>query len=339
MLRQPSVMQYSWPGGYCPPIPAWRSTALLIIHSQYGYRDPSWGDGASNPDYEKNVSSLIAKFRSYSETTPEDELPLIIHVQLKPIWINSPLYPEKVGPYGVNGEEKMGIDFLECSVPLVQRPEGPNEPSNLSESAASSKPAASFKPAASSEPVASSKPTDSSKSTASPKPGNPSRSPLNEVVITSRGPNAFNNTPLESLLKKRNIRTLLIAGIPTDHAVSTTVRSAYDLAMDGKWGGPGYVEDTFKWLSTDGAGVYGQKKHVYSNQEVSQEDLVDYAVDIARIVIIDDATRAFGKGGVDAEIVHRVHIESLNPFAEVTSTANVLRQLYQDERWRTWTFS
>lgn len=321
MLRQPSVMQYSWPGGYCPPIPAWRSTALLIIHSQYGYRDPSWGDGASNPDYEKNVTSLIAKFRSYSETTPEDELPLIIHVQLKPIWVNSPLYSEKVGPYGTNGEEKKGIDFLECSVPLIQRPEGPTEPSSLSESTMSSKLVAS------SEPVA------------SPELDNPSRLPLNEVVITSRGPNVFNNTPLESLLKKRNIRTLLIAGIPTDHAVSTTVRSAYDLAMDGKWGGPGYVEDTFKWLSTDGAGVYGSKKHVYGNQDVSQEDLVDYAIDMARIVVIGDATRAFGKGGVDAEIVHRVHIESLNPFAEVTSTANVLRQLYQDERWKTWTFS
>jgi nicotinamidase-related amidase len=36
------------------------------------------------------------------------------------------------------------------------------------------------------------------------------------------------------LLKRRNIRTLLIAGISTDHAVSTTVRSAYDLAIDGR---------------------------------------------------------------------------------------------------------
>ncbi|EHK40197.1 hypothetical protein TRIATDRAFT_41585 [Trichoderma atroviride IMI 206040] len=270
-------MQYSWPGGYCPPIPAWRSTALLVINSQYGYRDPSWGDGASNPDYEKNVSSLIAKFRSYSETTPEDELPLIIHAQLKPIWVNSPLYPGKTGPYGP---------------------------------------------------------------TASLESANSSRSPSNEVIITCRGPNVFSNTPLESLLKKRNIRTLLVAGISTDHAVSTTVRSAYDLAMDGRWGGPGYIEDTFRWLHTDGAGVYGQKKHVFGgNQEVSQEDLVDYAVDMARIILIGDGTRCFGKGGVDADMVHRVHVESLNAFAEVINTATVLRQLYQDERWKKWTFS
>ncbi|KAM0513168.1 hypothetical protein ACHAPE_008014 [Trichoderma viride] len=322
MLRQPSVMQYSWPGGYCPPIPAWRSTALLIIHSQYGYRDPSWGDGASNPDYEKNVSSLIAKFRSYSETTPEDELPLIIHAQLKPIWANSPLYPGKTGLYGANGEEKEGVDFLECSVPLVIDP------------------TASPEPTASSDSVVLPEPTQASGPAASPPPGNSSRSPSNEVIITCRGPNAFSNTPLESLLKKRNIRTLLIAGIPTDHAVSTTVRSAYDLAMDGQWGGPGYIEDTFRWLHTDGAGVYGQKKHVFGgNQEVSQEDLVDYAVDMARIILIGDGTRCFGKGGVDAEVVHRVHVESLNAFAEVTNTATVIRQLYQDERWKTWTFS
>lgn len=338
MLRQPSVMQYSWPGGYCPPIPAWRSTALLIIHSQYGYRDASWGDGASNPDYEKNVSSLIAKFRSYSKTTPEDELPLIIHAQLKPIWANSPLYPEKTGPYGVNGEEKKGMDFLECSVPLIHRPEGPDEPSSPPEPAYSSEPTASSDSVVSPEPTCTG--TQASEPAASPPPGNSSRSPSNEVIITCRGPNAFSNTPLESLLKRRNIRTLLIAGISTDHAVSTTVRSAYDLAMDGRWGGPGYIEDTFKWLHTDGAGVYGQKKHVFGgNQEVSQEDLVDYAVDMARIILIGDGTRCFGKGGIDAEVVHRVHVESLNAFAEVTNTATVIRQLYQDERWKTWTFS
>lgn len=332
MLRQPSVMQYSWPGGYSPPIPAWRSTALLIIHSQYGYRDPSWGDGASNPDYEKNVSSLIAKFRSYSETTPKDELPHIIHAQLKPIWANSPLYPGKTGPYGTNGEEKEGVDFLECSVPLVQRPEGPDEPSSPPEPTISSTSAVS-------DSVVSPEPTHASEPNASPEPGNSSCSPANEVVITCRGPNAFNNTILESFLKERNIRTLLVAGIPTDHAVSTTVRSAYDLAMDGKWGGPGYIEDTFKWLHTDGAGVYGQKKHVFGGTQVTQEDLVDYAVDMARIILIGDGTRCFGKGGVDAEMVHRVHVESLSAFAEVTNTATVIRQLYQDERWKTWTFS
>jgi hypothetical protein len=223
-----------------------------MIHSQYGYRDPSWGDGASNPDYEKNVFSLLAKFRSYSETTPEDELPLIIYAQLKPIWANSPLYPGKTSPYGANGEEKEGVDFLECSVPLVQRPEGPDEPSSLLEPTvppepfSPSEPTASSESAVASDSVVSSESTHASEPNALSKLGNSSCSPANEVIITYRGPNTFNNTILESLLKERNIRTLLVAGILTDHAVSTTVRSAYDLAMDGKWGALSYIKDTFK---------------------------------------------------------------------------------------------
>jgi hypothetical protein len=132
--------------------------------------------------------------------------------------------------------------------------------------------------------------------------------------------------------KDTNIRTLLVAGIPTDHAVSTTVRSSYDIAMDGKWGGPGYIEDTFTWLHTDGEGVYGQKKHVFGGtQEVRQENLVDCAVEMARIILISD-------GGVDAETVHRVHVESLSALVEITNTATILHQLYLDEIWKTWTF-
>jgi hypothetical protein len=63
----------------------------LIIYSPYGYRDLSWVDVVSNLHYEKSISSLIAKFRSYSETTPEDELPLTIHAQHMPIWVKSPI--------------------------------------------------------------------------------------------------------------------------------------------------------------------------------------------------------------------------------------------------------
>ncbi|KAL7926965.1 hypothetical protein ACQKWADRAFT_279147 [Trichoderma austrokoningii] len=101
------------------------------------------------------------------------------------------------------------------------------------------------------------------------------------------------------LVEKEKHKTLLVAGIPTDHAISATVRSAYDLAIDGKWGGPGHIEDTFKWLHTDGVGVYERKQHHFGgNQEVSQEGLVDYAVDMARIILIGDGTRCFGKGGV-----------------------------------------
>ncbi|KAL7796686.1 hypothetical protein V8C37DRAFT_408178 [Trichoderma ceciliae] len=285
---------YPWPGDSIAPIPAKSTTALLIIHSQYGFRDVSaWGDGASNPDYEKNVSSLIAKLRSLFEATPRGERPVIIHVQFKTVWTDSPLFTGKVGPYGANGEEKRAIDFLECSVPLVQRPGGPvfvymfDEP-------------------------------DGPPPPPPPKPDNHPRPPSDEIIMTSHGHSVFINTPLEFLLNKKGIKTLLIAGIPLDQAVSTAVRSAQNLALTGKWGGQGNIEDTARCsLWTDGAAVYGGPKS-------------ELAVNMPRIILVDDATRTFGKGGVDAETVHRVHIESLKEFAEMRSTSEVISALGQD---------
>jgi hypothetical protein len=291
-------LKYPWPGDSIAPIPVRSTTALLIIHSQYGYRDTSaWGDGASNPDYEKNVSSLIAKFRGIFASSPQHERPVIIHVQFKTVWTDSPLFTGKVGPYGANGEEKRAIDFLECSVPLVQRPEGPvflytfDEPDGPPPQ---------------------------------PKPDDPPRPPSDEILMTSHGHSIFINTPLEFLLNEKGIKTLLIAGIPTDHAISTAVRSAQNLALTGKWGGQGNMEDTaLSSLWTDGAGVYG---YLEKNQG-GQEGQHGLAVDMPRIILIGDATRTFGKGGIDAETVHRVHVESLKEFAEVRSTSEVISAL------------
>ncbi|EHK21044.1 uncharacterized protein TRIVIDRAFT_8175, partial [Trichoderma virens Gv29-8] len=216
-------------------------TALLIIHSQYGYRDiAAWGDGASNPGYESNVSNLIAKFRSIFAATPQGERPIIIHVQFKTVWTDSPLFTGK--------------------------PNGPPTP---------------------------------------PKPDDPPRPPSDEILMTSHGHSVFINTPLEFLLNKKGIKTLLIAGIPTDYAVSTAVRSAQNLALTGKWGGRGNMEDN------------------------NEGDNGELAVDMPRIILVHDATRAFGKGGVDAETVHRVHVESLKEFAEVRSAHEVISALGQ----------
>ncbi|RFU73943.1 isochorismatase family domain-containing [Trichoderma arundinaceum] len=291
--------KYPWPGDSIAPIPAKSTTALLIIHSQYGYRDASaWGDGASNPSYEKNISDLIAKLRSIFAATPQGQRPVIIHVQFKTVWTDSPLFTGKVGPYGVKGEEKRAIDFLECSVPLVQRPEGPVFVYTFDELDGPPPP---------------------------PKPDDPPRPPSNEIIMTSHGHSVFINTPLELLLNKKGIKTLLITGIPTDHAVSTAVRSAQNLALTGKWGGRGNMEDTaFSSLWTDGAGVYGYMGKIQDGDQESQSELV---VDMPRIILVDDATRTFGKGGVDAETVHRAHIESLKEFAEVRSTSEVIGAL------------
>ncbi|MGC4103379.1 cysteine hydrolase family protein [Ferruginibacter sp.] len=56
--------------------------------------------------------------------------------------------------------------------------------------------------------------------------------PLNtEVVIKKNVNSAFIGTPLEKLLKNDNITTLVIAGLTTDHCVSTTVRMAGNLGF------------------------------------------------------------------------------------------------------------
>jgi hypothetical protein len=142
--------------------------------------------------------------------------------------------------------------------------------------------------------------------------------------MTSHGHSVFINTPLEFLLNKKGIKTLLIAGIPTDYAVSTAVRSAQNLALTGKWGGRGNMEDVpLSSLWTDGSGVY-------ASMENNEGDNGELAVDMPRIILVHDATRAFGKGGVDAETVHRVHVESLKEFAEVRSAQDVISALGQD---------
>ncbi|KAI9235474.1 MAG: Isochorismatase-like protein [Podila humilis] len=207
------------------------TTALLLIDNQLGFRDvTAWGTGASNPDFEKNVTALIAAFRDACAEKPDGQRPLIIHVQYRPVWTDHPLHVSKVGPFGANGEQDVA-----------------------------------------------------------PQP------PPDEIIMTSHGHSVFINTPLESILKKRGIKTLLIAGMATDLAVSTAVRTAQNLALTGKWGGRGNMR------GEDGL-----------------------AVDMARIILIGDATRAFGKAGVDAQTIHNVHVESLRDFAEVRSTTEVI---------------
>lgn len=42
------------------------------------------------------------------------------------------------------------------------------------------------------------------------------------------------------------------------------------------------------------------------------------------VVMVEDATAAWAKGGWDAEVVHKVHVESLKEFAIIERTEEVL---------------
>lgn len=115
-----------------------------------------------------------------------------------------------------------------------------------------------------------------------------------EPVISKSVNSAFIGTNLEVLLKEHEIRTLYIAGLSTDHCVSTTARMAGNL----------HVAD---WQDGEGKEVQGD------------------------VVVIDDATAAWSKhgGAWDAETVHAVHIESLREFARIARTELVVKETSQ----------
>ncbi|KFH66151.1 hypothetical protein MVEG_08252 [Podila verticillata NRRL 6337] len=291
------MSRHSVTGDIMAPVPPMSTTALLLIDNQLGFRDvAAWGTGASNPDFEKNVTALITAFRDACAEKPDGQRPLIIHVQYRPVWTDHPLHVSKVGPFGANGEQVRAIDFLEFAAPRVMRPEGPKFVYTLDE-------------------------------TPPPAPVEPKKDaallpPPDEVIMTSHGHSVFINTPLELILKKRGIKTLLIAGMATDLAVSTAVRTAQNLALTGKWGGRGNMVDaaaSARW--TDGTSVFVEAQEDAPEDERGEDGL---AVDMARIILIGDATRAFGKAGVDAQTIHNVHVESLRDFAEVRSTTEVI---------------
>jgi nicotinamidase-related amidase len=117
----------------------------------------------------------------------------------------------------------------------------------------------------------------------------PSTEPVpGEPVVDKHVNSAFIGTNLEELLRGEGVRTLYLAGLTTDHCVSTTTRMAGNLRVCGKGGRVVFVEDaTACWQKT----LPG------------------------------------GGAGWAAETVHAVHAESLREFAEIAKTAEVVRSL------------
>ncbi len=101
----------------------------------------------------------------------------------------------------------------------------------------------------------------------------------------------FIDTPLEETLREHKIQRLYVAGITTDHCVSTTIRMAGNLKVTD-------------WV--DHAGLRNNGDGPF---------------------LVEDATSTFARGDFDAKTVHAVHAESLKEFATVVKTMDVLHSL------------
>ena len=107
-----------------------------------------------------------------------------------------------------------------------------------------------------------------------------------EPVLTKHHNSSFVGTNLEGRLREFGARQLILAGLTTDHCVSTTSRFAANLQVLGDDGGP------------DGTGL-GHNG----------------------IILLRDGTATYAKGAFDAETLHEVHLASLDEeFVQVSGT-------------------
>ncbi|GIJ92176.1 hypothetical protein Asppvi_011152 [Aspergillus pseudoviridinutans] len=121
-----------------------------------------------------------------------------------------------------------------------------------------------------------------------------------EPVFWKNVNSCFIGTRLEAYLRDKGIRQVLFAGLTTDHCVSTTVRMAANLGVVDVYpeGPPEVLADGKQTVKPVDQGV---------------------------VVLVSDATATWAKGGIDAETVHAVSVESLRgEFAEVMSTREVV---------------
>ncbi|PLB51719.1 Isochorismatase hydrolase [Aspergillus steynii IBT 23096] len=125
-----------------------------------------------------------------------------------------------------------------------------------------------------------------------------------ESVMWKHVNSSFIGTDLEVHLRAHGIRQIIVAGLTTDHCVSTTTRMAANLG----------VVDRFP------------EGPIAIDAKTGQQDPVP--IDHGRIILVADATATFAKGGIDAETIHAVSVASLQEeFAEIMSTAEVIKSL------------
>lgn len=112
-------------------------------------------------------------------------------------------------------------------------------------------------------------------------PGNALKVPVRplpgEELITKQVNSAFIGTPLESLLRQRQITTLVVAGLTTNHCVETTVRMAGNLGFATYFVGDAAA--TFDRVGPDG--------NLYRAEEIHAITLTSVHGEFAQVVTTD----------------------------------------------------
>ncbi|OAL39745.1 hypothetical protein AYO20_01142 [Fonsecaea nubica] len=262
-------------------------TALLLIDIQRGLNTHNgyFGSERSTPDLEKNVSALLAAARGYNSSVQVRVRVSRSHGQVEdhstsPSPVHSASNGERNVEEGANNDSEREPYAVEI-VHVYHKSTNPLSPLHVS--GTTQRDGIKFMPCA--EPVTA---MESSEAATLPR----------EHVLSKSTNTAFGNAELKEILERGRIEQLVVAGIATDHCVTTSVRWAKDLGVVKKRPGQGERRE-------DERGENGT------------------------IVILSDATACFNKGGFDAETVQKVHLASLEgEFATVMTTNDVLDQLF-----------
>ncbi|KEF62845.1 uncharacterized protein A1O9_00818 [Exophiala aquamarina CBS 119918] len=105
----------------------------------------------------------------------------------------------------------------------------------------------------------------------------PIESSQHEIVFSKSTNSAFINTPLESYIRSKGIKQLIIAGLVTDHCVSTSTRMAKDLAV---------VEPEKLFIVSDATGTFNRGG--FDAETVHRVNLASLRGEFANVVTTEE---------------------------------------------------